>query len=218
MYNQIREGCRGGWSNFKWESVRQMTYKDRECYLGATYKLGFLDKGGRWRKKNWWTNNKTVLNNHKANPEPEKEEIKEVQHKEKDIMSKKLFSLFRGLLKSKPDSHIKNEIRQEELNEISKRTVINEENLDHFQKASNFKGVGYDMNMNSKKMKNITQEELSKMNKLEGIGLEFQKDSLKSKSKTSHHYSDHHKHHKKHRKSRSRSRSRGSNKSNSEND
>jgi hypothetical protein len=32
-----------------------MDYKDRECYLGASATLGFLDKGGRWRKKDWWT-------------------------------------------------------------------------------------------------------------------------------------------------------------------
>lgn len=32
-----------------------MTYKDRECYLGASQKLGYLDKGGKWRKRDWWT-------------------------------------------------------------------------------------------------------------------------------------------------------------------
>jgi len=31
-----------------------MTYKDRECYLGASEKLGYLDKGGKWRKRDWW--------------------------------------------------------------------------------------------------------------------------------------------------------------------
>ena len=31
-----------------------MTYKDREQYLGATVKLGYLDKGGKWRKRDWW--------------------------------------------------------------------------------------------------------------------------------------------------------------------
>ena len=32
-----------------------MPYKDRECYLGSSTSLGYLDKGGRWRKKDWWT-------------------------------------------------------------------------------------------------------------------------------------------------------------------
>lgn len=42
-----------------------MTYKDRECYLGASQKLGYLDKGGKWRKRDWWTdlNNPNVYSN-----------------------------------------------------------------------------------------------------------------------------------------------------------
>jgi hypothetical protein len=31
-----------------------MSYKDRECYLGASEKLGYLDKGGKWRNRDWW--------------------------------------------------------------------------------------------------------------------------------------------------------------------
>ena len=32
-----------------------MSYKDRECFLGYTTKIGYLDKGGKWRKRDWWT-------------------------------------------------------------------------------------------------------------------------------------------------------------------
>ena len=35
-----------------------MSYKDREQYLGFSEKLGYLDKGGQWRRKDWWTNKK----------------------------------------------------------------------------------------------------------------------------------------------------------------
>ena len=31
-----------------------MSYKDREQYLGFSDKLGYLDKGGKWRRKDWW--------------------------------------------------------------------------------------------------------------------------------------------------------------------
>jgi hypothetical protein len=55
MSDNIRDGNRGGRGLFSWENVRVMSYKDRECYLGSTVNLGFLDKGGRWRKKDWWT-------------------------------------------------------------------------------------------------------------------------------------------------------------------
>ena len=55
MFTPIREGNRGGRGLFSWEDVRGMSYRDRECYLGSTLSLGYLDKGGRWRKRDWWT-------------------------------------------------------------------------------------------------------------------------------------------------------------------
>ncbi|CAD8112576.1 unnamed protein product [Paramecium sonneborni] len=50
----IRPGCRGGHDQFNWESLRTMKYHDREQYLGQTTIIGYLDKGGKWRKKNWY--------------------------------------------------------------------------------------------------------------------------------------------------------------------
>lgn len=55
MYNPVRGGNRGGKDQFKWDDIRLLPYKERECYLGATAVIGFLDKGGRWRKRDWWT-------------------------------------------------------------------------------------------------------------------------------------------------------------------
>ena len=54
-YYEPRGGTRGGRDQFKWEDVRLVSYKDREMYLGHSAKLGFLDKGGKWRKKDWYT-------------------------------------------------------------------------------------------------------------------------------------------------------------------
>ena len=54
IYAPVRGGNRGGWDQFKWDDVRLMSYKDREQYLGFSEKLGYLDKGGKWRKKDWW--------------------------------------------------------------------------------------------------------------------------------------------------------------------
>lgn len=54
MQHAIREGSRGGRDLFSWEDVRLLPYKDREQYLGGTYKLGYLDKGGKWRKRDWY--------------------------------------------------------------------------------------------------------------------------------------------------------------------
>ena len=52
---QKKQTMKGGTADFNWEDVRYMNYKDRECYLGYTVKIGFLDKGGKWKKKDWWT-------------------------------------------------------------------------------------------------------------------------------------------------------------------
>lgn len=50
----IRGGNRGGWSLFEWDKVREMPYRDRQMYLGNSAKIGILDKGGKWRKKDWY--------------------------------------------------------------------------------------------------------------------------------------------------------------------
>ena len=31
-----------------------MQYKDREMYLGNSATIGVLDKGGKWRKRDWY--------------------------------------------------------------------------------------------------------------------------------------------------------------------
>ena len=32
-----------------------MKYNDRIHYLGQTVVIGYLDKGGKWRKRDWYT-------------------------------------------------------------------------------------------------------------------------------------------------------------------
>ena len=32
-----------------------MNYADRIHYLGQTVTIGYLDKGGKWRKRDWYT-------------------------------------------------------------------------------------------------------------------------------------------------------------------
>ena len=46
---------KGGTKDYNWNNVRLMSYKDRECFLGYTTKIGYLDKGGKWKKRDWWT-------------------------------------------------------------------------------------------------------------------------------------------------------------------
>ena len=87
MYTPIRDGNRGGRGLFSWEDVRVMSYKDRECYLGSTVNLGFLDKGGRWRKRDWWTKPSAKEAN---SPTDLQEEIRKVKEEEQKRMDEAL--------------------------------------------------------------------------------------------------------------------------------
>jgi len=65
----VRAGNRGGRTLFNWNDIRLLNNKERESYLGVTQSIGFLDKGGKWRKRDWWQNNKN------SNEEVDKQEI-----------------------------------------------------------------------------------------------------------------------------------------------
>ena len=63
-----------------------MSYKDRECYLGASSKVGFLDKGGKWRKRDWYSHSKDSSD--KA--ADRKEELKMIKLEENAMMNFRL--------------------------------------------------------------------------------------------------------------------------------
>jgi hypothetical protein len=68
----VRPGNRGGRDQFKWDNVRLMNNKERESYLGVTQSIGFLDKGGKWRRRDWWLH------------EPEKANTQDSLNKERE--------------------------------------------------------------------------------------------------------------------------------------
>lgn len=59
MYNSnsttTKHVMKGGHKDYDWSHVRQMSYKERESYLGYTASIGYLDKGSKWKKSDWWT-------------------------------------------------------------------------------------------------------------------------------------------------------------------
>jgi hypothetical protein len=79
----VRPGNRGGRDQFKWDNIRLLNNKDRESYLGVTQSIGFLDKGGKWRKRDWWLENysegqpleKEVVNKEKESIRKEEERL-----------------------------------------------------------------------------------------------------------------------------------------------
>jgi len=54
MKVRVREGCRGGQEQFKWNSLREQEFKDRECYLGQSTKVGMMGKFGHYYKHDWY--------------------------------------------------------------------------------------------------------------------------------------------------------------------
>mmetsp|Transcript_36966 Transcript_36966/g.110406 ORF Transcript_36966/g.110406 Transcript_36966/m.110406 type:complete len:357 (+) Transcript_36966:93-1163(+) len=52
---RIRDGCRGGSEHFKWNSIKEQEFKDRECYLGASTKVGMMTKFARYYVHDWYT-------------------------------------------------------------------------------------------------------------------------------------------------------------------
>uniref|UniRef100_A0A7S2HSU1 Multiple myeloma tumor-associated protein 2-like N-terminal domain-containing protein n=1 Tax=Alexandrium andersonii TaxID=327968 RepID=A0A7S2HSU1_9DINO len=51
---RIRDGCRGGSEQFKWNSIKEQEFKDRECYLGASTKVGMMGKFARYYVHDWY--------------------------------------------------------------------------------------------------------------------------------------------------------------------
>lgn len=52
-----REGVRGGWEDFNWESLKSQSHADRDYYLGASAKVGICTRG-KFEKFDWWTKKK----------------------------------------------------------------------------------------------------------------------------------------------------------------
>lgn len=69
------DASKGGNQQYNWNLVKDLSYKDRECFLGYTTKIGVLDKGGKWKKRDWWT----TLSGEDG---PSPEEIKKVKEED----------------------------------------------------------------------------------------------------------------------------------------
>ncbi|KAM3133347.1 hypothetical protein pb186bvf_014508 [Paramecium bursaria] len=133
----IRGGCRGGHDQFQWESLRTMKYHDREQYLGQTTIVGYLDKGGKWRKKDWYTR-VDKKENDKSSILLTKyieldEEIKKIKEEDEKRMRIAL-----GIEQPDDQKNSKPQITKEELAQMTKKTKPDiDQTLDN-------KGLGYE--------------------------------------------------------------------------
>jgi Multiple myeloma tumor-associated len=127
MFTPIREGNRGGRGLFSWEDVRVMSYRDRECYLGSTVSLGFLDKGGRWRKKDWWV---------KTDKEKSQQDLDIQKVKEEDLNNIKQAL---GIIDNTKN---KKTLTESEKSELLKKTSRRSESVKSLDES--FHGLGFE--------------------------------------------------------------------------
>lgn len=133
MGDNIRDGNRGGRGLFSWEDVRVMSYKDRECYLGSTVNLGFLDKGGRWRKKDWWTKERDKVDSNGL-----QEELKQVREEDERRMLEAL-----GGRTPKPHRR-KSKLTNLDKNELLSRRPGEPDGIDKEIQGYKVTGLGFD--------------------------------------------------------------------------
>lgn len=78
-----REGNRGGRELFKWDDVKQDSFKDRENYLGYSTRVGLMGKFGKYIVHDWYINERQQT-------EKIENEMKDVQAFEEELMQEAL--------------------------------------------------------------------------------------------------------------------------------
>lgn len=104
---RVREGCRGGREQFTWNSLKDQEFKDRECYLGQSTKVGMMGKFGRYQLHDWYARKRDTA-------ESISSERSAVQQYEEELMQEALG------LKPKKLLLAKRQLTEEELKEFLK--------------------------------------------------------------------------------------------------
>lgn len=105
---KIRDGCRGGQEQFQWNSIKEQDFKDRECYLGQSTKIGTMGKFGRYSQHDWFSKKRDSATTIQ-------EERKSIQAYEEELMQEALG------LKPKKLLLAKKQLTEEELKEFLKK-------------------------------------------------------------------------------------------------
>eukprot|EP01067_Filipodium_phascolosomae_P005394 Filipodium_phascolosomae@DN347_c0_g1_i1.p1 len=152
-----REGVRGGQEHFKWDHIKDQSYRDRECYLGYSTKLGQTGKFGRFYKNDWWQkkrDNATTI----------QEEFQTIKTFEDELMSEALG------LKPKKLLLLKHQMTEEQRKEIFKKpdqSETQQTEADNEVQGVFAKGLGY--------APHRTHEFIAPPEKLEGTGVDLTK-------------------------------------------
>ena len=93
-----REGVRGGREQFRWDSLKSQSAKQRGNYLGYTTKVGMIGKFGQNQRNDWWLTNNSESSNVADSRAAEKARVKSL---EEELMHEALGTKPKRLLLSK---------------------------------------------------------------------------------------------------------------------
>lgn len=110
---RVRDGCRGGREQFTWNSLKEQEFKDRECYLGQSTKVGMMGKFGKYYQHDWYSKRRDTA-------ETIESERQSVQQYEEELMQEALGLKPKRLLLSKK------QLSEEEFKEL----IANNKNPD----------------------------------------------------------------------------------------
>ena len=124
-------GTRGGKDTFNWESIKDVSYKNRESYLGYTAKIGCLNKAGKWERNDWY---KSV---DRPTAKLDQEKRREIKRKEEEIMDIKL-----GLKKETGEDVEIKRISGKQIEVFNKKIKRTEQDLNYETVGLGFKSDG----------------------------------------------------------------------------
>jgi len=181
----VRPGNRGGRSLFNWNDIRLLNNKERESYLGVTQSIGFLDKGGKWRKRDWWQSKDKcsdfILDNYEILSEKEK-----IKNEEERLFNETFNNLYGGSSNTVSKSNYGNSNRKKEKLTVFewKELMKKEANInpndpkifEFYENDEHKRGLGMKPNI-SFRTNPYEKDTLQNLRKLEGEGLNSDSDN-----------------------------------------
>lgn len=169
--DNVRPGNRGGRDQFKWDDVRLLNNKEREHYLGVSQTIGFLDKSGKWRKRDWWQNYKPEG---KVDSEKLKLEREKIKKEEEEMLlnalnpNAKKHSQYADT--NKPQNTDK-KLTDFQWTKLTKKEAVYDANLQYMlddNETENRMGLGVKVKMS---MRNNPLDNQENIAKLDGVGI-----------------------------------------------
>jgi len=194
----VRPGNRGGRTLFNWNDIRLLNNKERESYLGVTQSIGFLDKGGKWRKRDWWQGKANPLK-FEINQNEILSEKEHIKQEEQRLFNEAMNNLYgttsnnsnNKSISSNAANQKKEKLTVFEWKELMKKeanlTVDDPKIFEFYENDDHKRGLGMKQNI-SFRTNPYEKEAMQRIRKLDGEGfneVNEEEENLKQKSERS---------------------------------